>query len=98
MEFEWNISQDSPHCSWSTKSKSSLTQMGETRIVPRTNYLHVDVSMTSYGEFKTMKGNPLLIPHLCLCLQKDFQQDNWSILLDLDQKQSGMSTYQRKTP
>ena len=23
MEFEWNISQDSPHCSSSTKSKSS---------------------------------------------------------------------------
>ena len=26
MEFEWNISQDSPHCSPSTKSKSSWTK------------------------------------------------------------------------
>ena len=28
MEFEWHISQDSPHCSAATKSKSSLTKMG----------------------------------------------------------------------
>ena len=32
-------------------------------------------SMTSHGEIKTMKRNVLLIPHLCLCSQKDFQQD-----------------------
>ena len=31
--------------------------------------------MTSYGEIKTKRGNVLLIPHLCLCSQKDFQQD-----------------------
>ena len=31
--------------------------------------------MTSYGEIKTMKRNVLLIPHLCLYSQKDFQQD-----------------------
>ena len=31
--------------------------------------------MASYGEIKTMKGNVLLIPHLCLHSQKDFQQD-----------------------
>ena len=32
-------------------------------------------SMTSYGELKTMKRNVLLVPHLCLYSQKDFQQD-----------------------
>ena len=31
--------------------------------------------MTSFGELKTMNRNVLLIPHLCLYLQKDFQQD-----------------------
>ena len=46
-------------------------------------------SITSYGELKTMKMNVMLIPHLCLYSQKDFQQDigHYS---DLDQKQSGI--------
>ena len=43
--------------------------------IPRTNYLHVDVSMTSYVDLKTMNRKVLLTPHLCLYLQKDFQQD-----------------------
>ena len=42
IEFEWNISQDSLHCSSSKKSKSSWKN-GRTRTIPRTNYLHVDV-------------------------------------------------------
>ena len=46
-------------------------------------------SMTSYGELKTMNRNVLLIPHLCLYLQKDFQQDIGHSS-DLDQKQSGI--------
>ena len=36
-----------------------------------------------------MKRNVLLIPHLCLYLQKDFQQDVGHSS-DLDQKQSGI--------
>ena len=44
--------------------------------------------MTSYGELKTMKRNVLLIPHLCLYLQKDYQQDIGHS--SLDQKQSGI--------
>ena len=43
MEIEWNISQDSPHCSSATKSNSSYEQNGRTRTIPRTNYLHDDV-------------------------------------------------------
>ena len=45
--------------------------------------------MTSYGELKTMHRNVLLMPHLCLCLQKDVQQD-FGHSPDLDQKQSGI--------
>ena len=45
--------------------------------------------MTSYGEVKTMNRNVLLMPHLCLYSQKDFQQD-LSHSSDLDQRQSGI--------
>ena len=45
--------------------------------------------MTSYGELKTMKRNVLLISHLCLYSQKDFQQDVGHSS-DLDQKQGGI--------
>ena len=45
--------------------------------------------MTLYGEIKTMKRNLLLIAHLCLYSQKDFQQDIGHSS-DLDQKQSGI--------
>ena len=43
--------------------------------------------MTSYGE-KNNEKNVLLTPHLCLYLQKDFQQDVGHSS-DLGQKQSG---------
>ena len=45
--------------------------------------------MTSYGELKTMNKNVLLMSHLCLYLQKDFQQDVGHSS-DLDQKRSGI--------
>ena len=51
--------------------------------------------MTSYGALKTMHVNALLIPHLCLYLQKDIQQDIGHSS-DLDQKQSGHSTYNER--
>ena len=50
-------------------------------------------SMTSCGEIKTIKRNVLLIPHLCLYSQKDFQQDVGHSS-DLGQKQSGISVNQ----
>ena len=46
-------------------------------------------SMTSYGELKTMNRNVLPMSHLCLYLQKDFQQDVGHSS-DLDQRQSGI--------
>ena len=41
--------------------------------------------MTSYGDLKTMNGNAMLTPRLCLYLQKDSQQDVGHSS-DLDQK------------
>ena len=46
-------------------------------------------SMTSFCELKTMNRNALLMPHLCLYLQKDFQQDVGHSS-DLDQKRSSI--------
>ena len=90
MEFEWNISQDLPHCSSATKSKSSWTKWA-TQHNPKDDLSSCRCSMTSYGELKTMNGNVLQTPHLCLYLQKDFQQDVGHSS-DLDQKRSGFST------
>ena len=45
--------------------------------------------MTSYGDLKTMNGNAMLTPTLCLYLQKDSQQDVGHSS-DLDQKRSGI--------
>ena len=41
--------------------------------------------MTSCGDLKTMNNN--VLPHLCLYLQKDIQDDGHSS--DLDRKRSG---------
>ena len=47
------------------------------------------MSMTSYADLKTMNGNAMLTPHLCLYLQKDSQQDV-DHSSDLDPKRSGI--------
>ena len=70
-------------CPWSPKVRE---QYERPRTIPRTKYLHVDAS---YGELKTVKRNEMLIPRLCLHLQKDFQQDVGHSS-DLDQTQSGI--------
>ena len=88
MEFEWNFPQDSQRWSLSAKSKSSWAIWAN----PNTSNDESSscrCSMTPYGEIKTMKRNVLLIPHLCLYSQKDFQQDVGHSS-DLDQKRSGI--------
>ena len=74
MEFEWTISQDSPHCSSATKSKSSCLKWAIHQNL-KDGYSSCRCSMTSPGDLKTMNRNVLLTPHLCVYLQKDFQQD-----------------------
>ena len=59
------------HIAARRRSPQVHEQNGRPNAIPKTNYL----SMTSYGEIKTMKRNVLLIPHLCLYSEKDFQQD-----------------------
>ena len=69
MEFEWNISQDSLHCSSSKKSNSSWTKWANPNN-SKDELSSCRWSMASYGEVKTMKWKVLLIPHLC---QRGFQ-------------------------
>ena len=65
------FSQDSPHFSSSTKSTSSWPKWA-IHYNSKDELTSCRCSMTSYGDLKTMKRNVLLIPHLCLYLQKDF--------------------------
>ena len=58
-----------------------------TRRIHRTVKSSCRCSMTSHGDLKKMNRNVLLTPHLCLYLQKDFQQDVGHSS-DLDQKRS----------
>ena len=91
-ESRWNSSgtssQDSPHCSSSTKSKSSWTKWA-TQHTSKDELSSCRCSMTSYGDLKTMNGNALLMPHLWLYLHIDFQQEVGHSS-DLDQKRSGI--------
>ena len=78
-ENRWNssgiFSQDSPHCSSSTKSKSSWTKWA-TQHNSKDELSSCRCSLTSYGDLKTMNGNALLMPHLWLYLHIDFHQDD----------------------
>ena len=66
-----DYSQDSTPSSSSTKSKSSRTKWA----TQRASYLDVDVEWHHVEDRKTTRRNVLLITHLCLFSQKDFQQD-----------------------
>ena len=87
MELEWNISQNPLHWSLSVKSKSSWGKWAKPN-KSKDESSSCRCSMTSFGDIKAMKRNVLLIPHLCLYSQKDFQQ-GVGHSSDLGQKQSG---------
>ena len=62
MEFEWNISQDSLHCSSSKKSNSSWAKWANPNN-SKDELSSCRCSMASYGEVKSMKRQLLLLPH-----------------------------------
>ena len=66
MEFEWNIFPGFTTLQLVDEVQRFINKMGDPSAIPRTNYLHVDVSMTSYEELKTMNRNVLLTPHMSL--------------------------------
>ena len=91
-ESRWNssgiFSQDSPHCSSSTKSTSSWSKLAIHNIL-KDELSSCRCSMTSYGDLKTTNRNAMLTPHLCLYLQEDSHQDVGHSS-DLDQQRSGL--------
>ena len=80
----WNssgiFSQDSPHCSSATKSKSSCLKWANQQNNLQDGSSSCRCSMTSHGDLKTMNRNVLLTPHLCLYLHKGFPAGRWSFL------------------
>ena len=75
MEFEWNIFPGFSALELVREVPKVHEQYGRTQKIPRTNYLHVDVQWHHMVKYRQWKRNVLLIPHLCLFSQKDFQQD-----------------------
>ena len=71
------------------KSKSSCLQWAINQKNFKDGSSSCRCPMTSYGDLKTMNGNALLTPHMCLYLQKYFHQDVGHSS-DLDQKRSGI--------
>ena len=92
MKFEWNIFQDSLHCSSSTKSNSSWTIRASQRKSKDGLSSWRWCSMTWYGELKRMNRNVLVTPHSCLYLQKDFPAGFWSFFW-LGSEKKWYSTY-----
>ena len=88
MEFEWHVSQDSPHCSSATKSKSSCLKWAIHQNW-KDGSSSCRCSMTSYGDLKTKNGNAMLTPTSFLQMQEDSQQDTGHSS-DLEQKRSGI--------
>ena len=88
MEFEWNVSQDSPHCSSATKSKSSCRNWAKSQDNLQDGSSSCRCLTTSHGDLKTMNRNANLAPTSFLFVQEDFHQEDGH-LSDLDQKISG---------
>ena len=91
-ENRWNSSGIFPRIHYIAALPRSLKvheQNGRTQINSKDELSSCRFSMTSYEELKTMNRNVLLMPHLCLCLQKDVQQDVGHSS-DMDEKRSGI--------
>ena len=83
------FSQDSPHCSSTTKSKSSRLKMSDQPEKLKDGSSSCRCSMTSDGDLKTMNRNANLTPTSFLSMQEDFHQEDGHSS-DLDQKRSGV--------
>ena len=93
MVTHWNssgiFSQDSPHCSSATKSKSSCPKRAIHQNNLKDESSSCRCSMTSHGDLKTMNRNAHLTPTSFLSMQQDFHQQN-EHSSDMDQKRSGI--------
>ena len=86
MEFEWNMYPGITTLQLVQEVRKFVGEMGEPE---HFQGRIIFMSMFNDIKFETMKRNALLIPHLWLYLQKDFEQDIGHSS-DLDQKRSGI--------
>ena len=88
MEFEWNMFPGFTTLQLINKVHEFMTKVA-IHHNSKAELSSCRCSMTSYREMKTMSGNAMLMPRLCLYLQKDFHQEDGHSS-DLDQKSSGI--------
>ena len=93
MVSQWNssgiFSQDSPHCSSATKSKSSCLKWATNQKNLKDGSSSCRCSPTSHGDLKTLNKNANLMPTLFPFTQEDFDHEDGHSS-DLDQKKSGI--------
>ena len=77
VEFEWNIFQDSPHCSSATKFMSSCQKCAKSQKNSLDGLSSCRCSMTSHGDLKKKSANQVLCSFLCA---KRFSPGQWSFL------------------
>ena len=80
MEFEWNISQDSPHCRSATKSKSSCQKLAYNQKISQDGLSSCRCSTTSHGDLKTMNRNANQALNSVSIYAKRFSPGRWSFL------------------
>ena len=92
MGSQWNSSgissQDSPHCSSATKSKSSSLEWATHQNSKDANYLHVDVQWHNMVNYIQWTGMHCWC-HTCDYIYKEIPSRKMVILPDPDQKRSG---------
>ena len=81
-------SQDSPHCSSTTKSKSSCLKWANHQNNLKDGSSSCRCSTTSHGDLRTTRKNASQMLNSFLSMQRDLEQDNGHSS-DLDQRQSG---------
>ena len=77
---EWNILPGFTSLQLVLEVRQFMNKWATPTPIPRTNYLHVRCSMTSYGELQTTKRNVLLTPPLVSSFAKRFPAGRWSFL------------------
>ena len=80
MEFEWNISQVSPHCSLATKSKSSCQKWAYNQKISQDGLSSCRCSTTSHRDLKKKKQECESSAQLVSIYAKRFSPGRWSFL------------------
>ena len=96
MVSQWNssgiFSQDSPHCSSATKSKSSCLEWATHQNSKDANYLHVNVQWHNMVNYRQWTGMHCWC-HTCDYIYKEIPSRKMVTLPDLDQKRSGFFVF-----